>query len=146
MKKVFKEFKEFAIKGNMFDMAVGIIIGTAFSKVISSIVADIISPLISLLLGKTSFHSLSFVLRKEELNEVTGEVIQPMVAINYGSFLQTTIDFLIIAFSIFLVIKLFNSLKRKAENTEDASVETPKDIALLSEIRDLLKEKDQKNG
>lgn len=146
MKKVFKEFKEFAIKGNMFDMAVGIIIGTAFSKVISSIVADIISPLISLLLGKTSFHSLSFVLRKEKLNEVTGEVIQPMVAINYGSFLQTTIDFLIIAFSIFLVIKLFNSLKRKAENTEDASVETPKDIALLSEIRDLLKEKDQKNG
>ena len=146
MKKVFKEFKEFAIKGNMFDMAVGIIIGTAFSKVISSIVADIISPLISLLLGKTSFNSLSYVLRKEELNEVTGEVIQPMIAINYGSFLQTTIDFLIIAFSIFLVIKLFNSLKRKAENTEDVSVETPKDIALLSEIRDLLKEKDQKNG
>jgi large conductance mechanosensitive channel len=138
MKKIIKEFKEFAIKGNVFDMAIGIIVGTAFSKVVSSLVSDIISPCISYFTGEVDFTSLAITIKPEQLNE-QGKIIQEAVAINYGSFLQTTIDFVIIAFCIFSVIKLFNSLKRKSENVEDKTVSTPKDIELLTEIRDLLK-------
>lgn len=138
MKKIIKEFKEFAIKGNVFDMAIGIIVGTAFSKVVSSLVGDIISPCISYFTGEVDFTSLAITIKPEQLNE-QGKLIQEAVAINYGSFLQTTIDFAIIAFCIFSVIKLFNSLKRKSENVEDKTVSTPKDIELLTEIRDLLK-------
>jgi len=138
MKNIIKEFKEFAIKGNVFDMAVGIIIGTAFSKVVSSLVADIITPFISYFTGEVDFKNLSITLRPEQIDE-NGTLVQQLVSINYGNFLQNTIDFLIIALCIFAVIKVFNSLKRKAENVEDKTVSTPKDIELLTEIRDLLK-------
>ncbi len=138
--KIFKEFKEFAIKGNVFDMAVGIIIGTAFTKVVSSFVKDIFMPVLSLFTGDINFTNLSFVL-KEEQKDGAGVVTQELVAISYGSFIQIAIDFLIIAFCIFLVVRVFNKLKRKAEVVEVVEVPTPRDIELLSEIRDLLKKK-----
>lgn len=138
MKTIFKEFREFAIKGNVFDMAVGIIIGTAFSKVVTSVVQDLISPLISYFTGEVNFSNLKLII-KPELKGADGAIVQQLVSLNYGSFLQTTMDFVIISLSIFVVIKFFNSLKRKADDVEDATVSTPKNIELLAEIRDLLK-------
>jgi large conductance mechanosensitive channel len=138
--KVIKDFKEFAIKGNVFDMAVGIIIGTAFTKVVGSFVKDLFMPVLSLFTGKINFTNLSIVL-KNEVKDGAGVVTQELVAISYGSFMQIAIDFLIIAFCVFLVVRVFNKLKRKAEEVEIKTVPTPKDIELLSEIRDLLKER-----
>ena len=138
--KIIKEFKEFAIKGNMFDMAIGIIIGVAFNKIVSSLVNDIILPSFSLIIGNVNFQNLNIVLQKETIDN-TGIVIQELVAIKYGNFIQVIFDFFIIAITVFLVIKIFNKLRRKAENEKDTTVSTPRDIELLSEIRDLLKEK-----
>ena len=138
--KIIKEFKEFAIKGNMFDMAIGIIIGVAFNKIVSSLVNDIILPSFSLIIGNVNFQNLNIVLQKETIDN-TGIVIQELVAIKYGNFIQVLFDFIIIAITVFMVIKLFNKLRRKAENEKDTTVSTPRDIELLSEIRDLLKEK-----
>jgi large conductance mechanosensitive channel len=140
MKNIIIEFKEFAVKGNVFDMAIGIIIGTAFSKVVSSLVSDMIMPLISYFTGGVNFSALSIVI-KPEVKSADGAVIQQLESLNYGSFLQVSIDFIIVAFSIFIVIKFLNSLKRKADNVYDSTVCTPKNIELLSEIRNLLKEK-----
>ncbi len=126
-----KEFKEFAIKGNVVDMAVGIIIGAAFGKIVSSFVGDMIMPPIGVLLGGVDFSNLAFIIK-----EASGEI--PAVVIGYGKFIQTLIDFAIIAFAIFLVIKAINSLKRKeAESPAEPSSEEK----LLVEIRDLLKER-----
>ncbi|GAA5028825.1 large-conductance mechanosensitive channel [Marivirga lumbricoides] len=138
--KIVKEFKEFAIKGNVFDMAVGIIIGTAFTKVVSSFVKDILMPLLSLAIGEVNFTNLSLVL-KEEVKDDSGTVVQELVALNYGAFIQFILDFLIIAFCIFMVVRIFNRLKRKSDVVEVVEVPTPKDIELLSEIRDLLKDR-----
>lgn len=138
--KIIKEFKEFAIKGNMFDMAIGIIIGIAFNKIVSSLVSDIILPSFSLIIGNVNFQNLHIVLQKE-ITDNTGIIIQELVAIKYGNFIQVIFDFIIIAITVFLVIKIFNKLRRKAENENDSTVSTPRDIELLSEIRDLLKEK-----
>lgn len=137
-----KEFKEFAMRGNVVDMAVGIIIGGAFGKIISSVVADVIMPPIGLLLGGVKFTDLKLVL-KDPVLDAAGAVTKQAVSINYGNFLQTTVDFLIIAFAIFMMIKAMNSLKKK----EEAPVEAPaapeptKEEILLTEIRDLLKNK-----
>ncbi|MFT4738187.1 MAG: large conductance mechanosensitive channel [Cyclobacteriaceae bacterium] len=138
--KTFKEFKEFAIKGNMFDMAIGIIIGVAFNKIVSSLVNDILLPFFSLIVGNVNFQNLNIVLQNEIVDN-TGIVTQELVSIKYGNFIQVLFDFLIIAITVFLVIKMFNRLRRKAEDEQDTSVSTPRDIELLSEIRDLLKEK-----
>jgi large conductance mechanosensitive channel len=138
--KIIKEFKEFAIKGNMFDMAIGIIIGTAFNNLVSSIVKDIIMPPFGYVLGRINFNEMGFVLQEAQTDEA-GNVIQSAVMINYGLFLQNTIDFLLIAFTIFFVIKVFNILRRKAEDVNEEAVPTPKEIELLSEIRDILKSK-----
>ena len=138
--KIIKEFKEFAIKGNMFDMAIGIIIGVAFSSIVSSLVNDIILPAFGLIIGNVNMQSLKIVLQ-EELMDNTGNIIQELVAISYGNFIQAIFDFFIVAITIFLVIKIFNRLRKKAENEKDTTVPTPRDIELLSEIRDLLKEK-----
>ena len=138
--KIIKEFKEFAIKGNMFDMAIGIIIGMAFNKIVSSLVNDIILPSFSLIIGNVNFQNLNIVLQKEIIDN-TGNIIQELVAIKYGNFIQVIFDFIIIAMTVFLVIKIFNKLRRKAENEKDTTVSTPRDIELLSEIRDLLKER-----
>ncbi len=138
--KIIKEFKEFAIKGNMFDMAIGIIIGTAFNKIVSSLVNDIIVPFFGLIIGNVNFQNLKVVLQ-EEMRNNDGSITQELVAIKYGNLIQVVFDFFIIAFTIFLVIKIFNKLRKKAEDEKDTTVPTPRDIELLSEIRDLLKEK-----
>ena len=138
--KIIKEFKEFAIKGNMFDMAIGIIIGVAFNKIVTSLVNDIILPAFGLLIGNVNFQNINIVLQ-EEIRDNTGNIIQGLVSIKYGNFIQVVFDFLIIAITIFLVIKIFNKLRKKGENEKDTTVPTPRDIELLSEIRDLLKEK-----
>ncbi|MBK6264891.1 large-conductance mechanosensitive channel protein MscL [Marivirga sp. S37H4] len=136
---ILKEFKEFAIKGNVFDMAIGIIIGTAFSKVVTSLVNDLVMPLLSLFVGKINFQNLAYIIR-EEVKDGQGNVVQEMISLKYGSFIQAGIDFLVIAIAIFAVVRLFNHLRRKANNEEDTTVPTPKNIELLAEIRDLLKE------
>ncbi len=134
--KLLQEFKTFAIKGNAIDMAVGIIIGAAFGKIITSIVSDIIMPPLGLLVGGVNFTDLKFVLK-----EAVGDV--PVVTLNYGNFIQVAFDFLIIAFSIFMVIKLLNAAKKKEEKKEEAkpAPELSKEEMLLTEIRDLLKNK-----
>ena len=124
-----KEFKDFAMRGNVIDMAVGIIIGAAFGKIVSSFVADIIMPPIGMILGKVDFSALAITL--QEATE-TSEAI----TLNYGMFINTVLDFIIIAFAIFLVIKWINNLKKKEE---EKPAPTPEEIQLLREIRDSLK-------
>lgn len=136
--KIFKEFKEFAIKGNMFDMAIGIIIGTAFNKLVSSMVKDILMPPFGFFLGKVNFNELKYVMQPEVVDN-NGKVVREAIAINLGVFIQLSIDFILIAVTIFFVVKLFNILRRKAEDPKVVTVPTPRDIELLSEIRDLLK-------
>jgi len=126
-----KEFKEFAIKGNVIDMAVGIVIGTAFGKIVSSFVSDIIMPPIGVLTGGVDFSNLVITLKK------ASEGIEA-VTINYGMFINTVIDFAIIAFAIFMVIKQLNRLKKKEEAKPEEAPKTPEDILLLREIRDSL--------
>ena len=130
MKQFFKDFKEFAIRGNVVDMAVGVVIGTAFSKIVSSLVSDIIMPALSLITGRVSLQDLSFTLP-------TGEGMEPIV-LKYGVFLQSVLDFLIIAFSIFVVIKLIGKLRRKKKEEPPETPAPTKEEVLLTEIRDLL--------
>lgn len=127
-----QEFKAFAARGNVIDMAVGIIIGAAFGKIVSSFVGDIIMPPIGIILGGVDFSDLAVVLKAAE-----GDA--PAVVIAYGKFIQTIIDFLIIAFAIFMGVKAMNSMKKKAEEAPAAPAAPTKDQELLSEIRDLLK-------
>ena len=136
-----KEFKDFAMRGNVMDMAVGVIIGGAFGKIVSSLVNDIIMPPIGWLIGGVDFTDLSL---KLPVNPLTPE--KAPVAINYGQFLQTTLDFLIVAFCIFLLIKGINKLSNMKKKEEEAAAapEAPKGPTqeeLLTEIRDLLKQK-----
>jgi large conductance mechanosensitive channel len=126
------EFKSFAMKGNVVDMAVGIIIGSAFGKIIASLVADIIMPPIGLAMGGVNFTDLAFVLK----DSVDGA---PAVVIAWGKFAQTVIDFLIIAMAVFVGIKAMNSMKKKEEEAPKAPPEPTKEEVLLGEIRDLLK-------
>ncbi len=132
--KIIDEFKTFAMRGNVLDMAVGIIIGAAFGKIISSFVGDVLMPPIGLLLGNVDFTSLSLIL-KPAIEKI------PAVAINYGKFIQTVIDFIIIAFSIFMMVKAVNSLKKKQEETHAEVPEPTAEEKLLIEIRDILKSK-----
>ena len=129
------EFKEFAMRGNVIDMAAGVVIGGAFGKIVSSLVGDIIMPVVGAITGGVNFTDLKLTLKEAAEGA-------PAVTINYGSFIQTMVDFLIIAFCIFCVIKALNTLKNKLPKEEEAAPaepETPADIALLTEIRDLLK-------
>ena len=130
--KILDEFKAFAMKGNVVDMAVGIIIGIAFGKIIASAVADVIMPPIGLLVGGVNFTELKFVLKA-----AVGE--NPAVTLNYGNFLQAVFDFLIIAFVVFLMIKAMNATKKKEEVAPAAPPAPTKEEILLTEIRDLLK-------
>lgn len=136
-----QEFKAFAMRGNVVDMAVGVIIGGAFGKIVSSLVADIIMPIIGILVGGVNFTDLKWVIRDAYINDQGEEIAA--AALNYGNFLQTAFDFVIIAFSIFLFIKLISQLNKKKE--EQAAPSAPpaptKEEVLLTEIRDLLKEK-----
>ena len=136
-----QEFKSFAMRGNVIDMAVGVIIGGAFGKIVSSIVADVIMPPIGLLVGGVNFSDLKWVMKASEIG-VDGKQIAA-VTLNYGKFLQATFDFLIIAFSIFLFVKLMNRMSKKSEAPAAAPAPPAptKEELLLAEIRDLLKEK-----
>lgn len=140
---IIKEFKEFAVKGNMLDMAVGIIIGGAFGKIITSLVNDVLMPPIGMALGKVDFTSLKVILQKGQDALMDGAaVVQPAVsevAIKYGAFLQNIIDFLIVALCIFFVIKAMNSMKKKEEAAPAAPPAPSDEVVLLKEIRDLLK-------
>ena len=126
----FKEFKEFAMRGNVADMAVGIIIGAAFGKIVSSLVEDVIMPPLGLVIGGIDFTSMAVTLKQD-----AGDAAA--VTLNYGKFVQTVFDFTIVAFAIFLAIKAMNSLKRKEEAAAPAA--PPRQEVLLEEIRDLLK-------
>ena len=131
MKKTLEEFKAFALRGNVVDMAVGIIIGGAFGKIVSSLVSDIL----------IHFNDLKFVIRSAVVE--SGKVVSPEVSLNYGNFIQVTIDFVIIAFSIFVLIKIISKLSFKKAEEEKAAPPPPPpaDVQLLTEIRDILKEK-----
>jgi large conductance mechanosensitive channel len=134
LKEMIKEFRDFAVKGNVIDLAVGVIIGGAFGKIVTSLVNDIIMPLVGIIIGKVSFADLKIVVTPASANNNE-------LAIYYGKFIQTTFDFLIIAFCIFLFIKVLSKLKQKKEEEEVVTVESaPKTELLLAEIRDLLKE------
>lgn len=134
--KMIKEFKEFALKGNIIDLAVGIIIGGAFGKIVSSLVSDIIMPAIGVLLGGINFTNLKYV-----ITPASGDIAE--VAILYGSFIQSVVDFLIISFSIFMLIKILLSMKKKEEKAPETHTAPAQDVLLLEEIRDLLKSKQQ---
>ena len=149
-----QDFKAFAMKGNVIDMAVGVIIGGAFGKIVTSLVNDIIMPPIGILVGGVDFKDLKLVLQssQEEVLNEAGEVITPAIAevtLNYGNFLQQTFDFLIIAFSIFCMIRIITKIGEMRKKEEEAAAKAapapaPKPSAeekLLTEIRDLLKEK-----
>jgi len=127
--KIIDEFKKFAMRGNVIDLAVGIIIGGAFGKIVSSIVADVIMPPIGLLIGGVNFTDLKITIK------------DPDVAINYGNFLQATFDFIIIAFAVFMLIKLINRVNSKKEEEKPVEKVLSEDVKLLTEIRDLLKNK-----
>jgi large conductance mechanosensitive channel len=134
-----QEFKAFAMRGNVVDMAVGIIIGGAFGKIVSSFVADVVMPPLGMLIGGVDFTDLKLTM-KDAILDTTGGIVTPAVSINYGTFIQTTLDFIIIAFAIFMMIKAMNSLKKKEEPAPAPPPPGPtKEEALLTEIRDLLK-------
>ena len=133
-----KEFKEFTMRGNVLDLAIGVIIGGAFGKIVSSLVDKVIMPPIGIILGKVNFVDLKFVLQSAVMQ---GEkVIEPEVALGYGAFLQTIIDFVIIAFCIFMVIKIYQAAVKKSEEAPPPPAPPTKEEVLLTEIRDLLKQ------
>lgn len=138
--KYIDEFKKFAMRGNMMDMAIGIIIGGAFGKMVTSFVNDIIMPPLGVIIGGVDFKDLRLILRSEKLNEL-GESITPAVTFNYGAFVQNIFDFIIIAVSIFVMIKLMNKMVKKEEKAPAKPAKPTKEELLLEEIRDLLKER-----
>ena len=136
MKNFIQEFKNFAVKGNMIDMAIGIIIGTAFNNVVNTIVKKIVMPPLSMLTNGVNLSNKKLVLRE------AGDAIEE-VAIGYGELIEVLIDFCIIALTIFIVLKGINRFRDKAENPDDAEVETPKNIQLLSNLEKLMKEQNE---
>ena len=135
--KIVKEFKDFAVKGNMIDMAIGIIIGASFNAVINVLVKNIILPPLSLLSDGINFQDKKIVLR--ETSETNNQV-----SIDYGLFTETILDFLIVGVTVFIVVKFINKLKVKADDVSDQTVPTPADIQLLSEIKELLEKQNKK--
>lgn len=133
MKSFFNEFKKFAVKGNMVDLAVGIIIGTAFNNVVTAIVKKVVMPPLSMMTSNVNLSNWRYVLQEG------GQGIEE-IAIGYGELLEVSVDFLIVALTVFVVIKGMNKLKSKAEDPKDKQVVTPKDIELLSSIEAILKE------
>ena len=137
--KIVKEFKDFAVKGNMIDMAIGIIIGASFNAVINVLVKNIILPPLSLLSDGINFQDKKIVLR--ETSETNSQV-----SIDYGLFTETILDFLIVGVTVFIVVKFINKLKVKADDVSDQTVSTPADIQLLSEIKELLEKQNKRNS
>ena len=145
MKKTLNEFRNFAMKGNVLDLAVAVIIGGAFGKIVSSLVNDIIMPPIGLLLGNVDFKDLRWVMQEAQPALMEGEkMIQPeisAVSLNYGMFIQNIIDFLIIAFAVFIIVKLAVKIQKKKEAAPTEPPAPSKEEQLLTEIRDILKNK-----
>ncbi|MGI9527903.1 MAG: large-conductance mechanosensitive channel protein MscL [Weeksellaceae bacterium] len=140
--KFWSEFKEFALKGNMVDMAVGVIIGTAFNKLLTAFVDKILMPPLNLMTNGVHIENKEILL-KDAVLDANGEVVSEKLAIQYGDFINVMVDFFIIALVIFVVVKLMNKLRRSSEDTEDQTVETPKDIQLLKNINDLLAQQNE---
>lgn len=138
MTKLIQDFKEFAVKGNMIDMAIGIILGTAFNKVVDVIVKDIFMPPLAMLTGGINWEDKKVVLREAVIEN--GETTSEAVAIAYGRLIEVMVDFLIIAITVFVIIRVINAMKKKAEDPKDKTVQTPKNIELLSKMTDLLEE------
>ena len=139
---LFKEFKEFAVKGNMIDMAVGIIIGTAFNKVVDVLVKQIIMPPLSMITDGVSYADRKIVLREGVGTEDAANYIEE-ISIGYGLLIETLIDFLVIGFVVFLVVKFMNRFRNKAQDPKNKDVVTPKDIELLSNLKDLMEEQNK---
>ena len=138
--KILKDFKEFAVRGNVIDLAVGIIVGAAFGKIISSVVNDIIMPPIGLLVGGIDFKDIAVTMKNAVVDPATGKILKEAVTLKVGNFIQTVVDFLIVAFAIFMMIKGISNLNRKKAEEAPAAPPAPtKDQELLTEIRDLLK-------
>ncbi len=137
--KMIQEFKEFAMRGNVIDLAVGIIIGGAFGKIVSSMVNDMLMPVIGLIMGKISFANLFVTLDGKSYGSLAAAKEAGAAVIPYGLFINSVIDFVIVAFCLFLIIKAINRFKRKEETAPAAPPEPPADVKLLTEIRDLLK-------
>ncbi len=137
--KLFNEFKEFAVKGNMMDMAIGIIIGAAFNKVIDVLVKQVMLPPLSLLTDGVNFQNKKILLKEAAIAN-DGTTLTEEVAIGYGALGEAFLDFVIIGFTVFVVVKFMNSLKKKAQDTKDTTVATPKDIELLDRLTVLMEE------
>ena len=133
-----EEFKKFALRGNVIDLAIGVIIGAAFGKITTSLVSNIMTPLLSILTGGVDFSDRTITLKSAVIEN--GEVIREAVVVSYGMFIQSTIDFIIIAFAVFLFVKAINTLQRKEEE-KPGPTPKPRDVELLEEIRDVLKNK-----
>jgi large conductance mechanosensitive channel len=140
--KLIKEFKEFAVKGNMMDMAIGIIIGASFNKVVDVLAKQVILPPLSLLSDGANFEEKKLILR-DAITDASGTISTTEVAIAYGRLFEVFLDFLIIGFTVFIIVKFMNRLRNKAQDTKDNTVVTPKDIQLLSDLKDLMKEQNQ---
>jgi|TARA_Y100000389_G_scaffold104485_1_gene101369 large conductance mechanosensitive channel len=140
--KLLQEFKEFAVKGNMIDMAIGIIIGASFNQVIDVLVKQILLPPLSLLSDGINLDNKKLILRESQTNSL-GDISVQEVAISYGQFIETFLDFLIVGFTIFMVVKFINRLNKKAEDPGDKTISTPKNIQLLMDMNSLLKEQNR---
>ncbi len=139
---ILKEFKEFAVKGNMMDMAVGIIIGASFNKVIDVLVKKVLMPPLSLLSNGIDFEDKRFIMR-EAIIDASGVITQTEAAVGYGALIEALMDFLIIGFTVFVVVKAMNRLRNKAQDTTDKTVVTPKDIQLLTQLNTLMEEQNR---
>lgn len=140
--KIFQEFKEFAVKGNMIDMAVGIIIGTAFNSVVDALVKQVLMPPLSLMTNGINYSERRYVL-KEGRPAIDGTEAVEEVAIGYGVLIEVLIDFLIIGFTVFLVVKFMNRFKKQSEDPKNTKVVTPKDIELLTNLKELMQEQNE---
>lgn len=140
--KLLQEFKEFAVKGNMIDIAIGVIIGAAFNKVIDVLVKQVLMPPLSMLTGGVDYADQKYVLQTA-IESTDGSIISPEIAIHYGLLFGVLIDFLIIGLTVFIVVKLMNRLKNKAQDVSDETVQTPKHIELLSKMTELLERQNE---
>lgn len=138
---VLKDFKEFAVKGNMIDIAIGIIIGAAFNKVVDVLVKEVFLPPLSLMTDGITWENKKWILREPSIEEGAQNVNE--IAIGYGKLVEAGLDFLIIGFTVFLVVKLMNALKKKSEDPKDMTIETPKNIELLDKIRESLERQNE---
>ncbi len=140
--KFIKEFKEFAVKGNMMDMAIGIIIGASFNKVIDVLVKKVFMPPLSLMTDGLNFQNKKYILR-DAVTTASGEITTQEVAVYYGELLEAFLDFLIVGLTVFIVVKGMNKLRTRSHDTKDKTVTTPKDIELLSKLSDLMEEQNE---